>query len=93
MFSVTTDKRRRIFILSQMSKHFAAIDEWHAEIQVAIILHRELQTDDKGKFDCTQYFLFIQRVIHLLALHDLFLADDFHCIEFLCRIMFHKFLN
>lgn len=75
-----------------MGEHFAAVDEWHAQVQEAVVLQREVQTDDERKIERPQNSLLTQRMTHLLASDDFILCQDFHSEETVGRFMFHEFL-
>lgn len=76
-----------------MCKHFAAINEIHAKIDIAVVFERKIQMNNEWITERRQNSLLIQTVSDLLAFDYSFFADNFHCIIFLRFRVLNEFLE
>lgn len=80
-------------IPSHNREHLTAIDKFHAQVDVAVVLHRICQMNHKLVFHSSQDFSFIGDVFQVLLLHNCVLFENFHRRNIVSFFMFCEFLS
>lgn len=73
----------------QVTEKFAALDEFHDEIDPEIVLKHELHVHDERMIDLKENVFLKLDVLKLLILHDDVLPDALHRIYLLIELVLH----